>query len=170
MAMVAGTASCDDNLQAGDMPSPSGLPGGEETDSANSETADEEPIAADVLAVRAGGTPGAYTLSVTLSSPDTGCDQYANWWEVLTPEGTLVYRRILTHSHVDEQPFTRSGGPVDVDDTTEVVVRAHMNNGGYGGVAFAGSIASEFAADPSVNAALAPELADALPQPTGCAF
>jgi hypothetical protein len=45
-----------------------------------------------------------------------------------------------------------------------------MNNGGYGGVAFAGSIASEFAADPSVNAALAPELADALPQPTGCAF
>jgi len=146
------------------------VPGREETDSPNSDTEDNErPIAADVLAVRASGTPGAYTFAVTLSSPDTGCDQYADWWEVLTPRGTLIYRRILTHSHVDEQPFTRSGGPVHVDDTNQVVVRAHMNNAGYGGVAFVGSIASEFAADPSVTP-LAPELADAPPKPTGCAF
>lgn len=68
------------------------------------------------------------------------------------------------------QPFTRSGGPVEVDDATEVVVRAHMNNARYGGNAFVGSIASEFAADPSVDASLAPELADAPPQPTGCAY
>ena len=70
------------------------------------------------------------TFSVTIESPDTGCQQYADWWEVLSLEGELVYRRILAHSHVNEQPFTRSGGPVP--SSQEVIVRAHMNTGGYG--------------------------------------
>ena len=109
--------------------------------------------------------PGAYTFSVTLSSLDTGCDQYADWWEVITPDGELVYRRILAHSHVNEQPFTRSGGPVELQETTQAIVRAHMNNAGYGGVAFSGSPASGFAADPSVTSALTPQLADQAPQP-----
>jgi hypothetical protein len=116
------------------------------------------------------GAPGGYTFSVTLSSPDAGCDQYADWWEVITTDGELVYRRILAHSHVNEQPFTRSGGPVELQETTQAIVRAHMNNAGYGGVVFSGSPASEFTADPSVSSALAPQLADAAPQPDGCAF
>jgi hypothetical protein len=130
----------------------------------------EKSIAADVLKVRVSGKSGTYTFAVTLRSPDTGCDQYADWWEVLTPQGKLIYRRVLMHSHVNEQPFTRGGGPVEVHDTTELVVRAHMSNAGYGGIAIIGSISSGFAADPSVSAALAPELADAPPQPTSCAF
>ena len=96
-------------------------------------------VGADVVAVRTSGSPGAYSFAVTLQSPDTGCDQYADWWEVITPDGELLYRRVLAHSHVDEQPFTRSGGPVDVQSTTRVIVRAHMNDAGYGGVAFSGS-------------------------------
>jgi hypothetical protein len=130
----------------------------------------EDEVSADVVGVRVSGAAGAYTFSVTLSSPDTGCDQYADWWEVLTPDGELIYRRILAHSHVDEQPFTRSGGPVDLQEMTQAIVRAHMNEAGYGGTAYSGSPATGFAADPSIPGPLAPELADAAPQPDGCAF
>lgn len=101
------------------------VPGDNAPDSPNSDTKREPPIAADVLAVRVSGTPGTYTFAVTLRSPDSGCEQYADWWEVLTPAGAIVYRRALMHSHLHEQPFTRSGGPVDVVDTAEVLVRAH---------------------------------------------
>ena len=130
----------------------------------------DDTMTADVTAVRMSGAPGAYTFSVTLSSPDTGCNQYADWWEVISTDGELIYRRILAHSHVDEQPFTRSGGPVELQETTQAIVRAHMNDAGYGGVAFSGSPASGFAADPSVTSALAPQLADEAPQPDSCAF
>ena len=114
--------------------------------------------------------PRAYSFAVTLQSPDTGCDQYADWWEVITPDGELIYRRILAHSHANEQPFTRSGGPVDVQATTRVIVRAHMNDAGYEGVAFGGSEEAGFAADASVTAELAPQLAEEAPLPNGCAF
>ncbi len=125
---------------------------------------------ANVVAVRTSGNGGAYDFAVTLRSPDTGCDRYADWWEVITPDGALRYRRILAHSHVDEQPFTRSGGPVDVQPNARVIVRAHMNDTGYGGTAFSGSAESGFAADPSVTAELAPKLAEQSPLPNGCAF
>ncbi|MEL6930719.1 MAG: hypothetical protein AAFO95_19105, partial [Cyanobacteria bacterium J06600_6] len=67
---------------------------------------------AKILSVMATGTENKYDFVVTVSSPDTGCEAYANWWEVLTPEGELLYRRTLFHSHVDEQPFTRTGKKV----------------------------------------------------------
>lgn len=127
-------------------------------------------LRADVVALAASGSAGAYNVAVTLRSPDTGCNQYADWWEVITPDGALLYRRILAHSHVDEQPFTRSGGPVDVQSTTRVIVRAHMNDAGYGGVAFSGSVEAGFAADPSITAELAPQLVEESPLPNGCAF
>lgn len=130
----------------------------------------DDTMTADVTAVRMSGAPGAYTFSVTLSSPDTGCNQYADWWEVISTDGELIYRRILAHSHVDEQPFTRSGGPVELQETTQAIVRAHMNDAGYGGVAFSGSPASGFTADPSVTSSFALELEDAAPQPDSCAF
>ncbi len=50
---------------------------------------------ADVKLVSISGSPGAYSFSVTVRSPDTGCDRYADWWEVLTTEGQLIYRRVL---------------------------------------------------------------------------
>ncbi len=124
---------------------------------------------ADVTAVRVSGDPGAYQFSVEISSPDTGCEQFADWWEIVTEDGQLLYRRVLLHSHVTEQPFVRSGGPVDVDEDTVVIVRAHMNNGGYGGQAFRGTaggglepveLAREFAAD----------LEETPPLPDGCGF
>ncbi len=125
---------------------------------------------ADVTSVSFSGSAGSYNASVTLASPDTGCERYADWWEVVTPTGELLYRRILTHSHVNEQPFTRSGGPVDVDADQEIIVRAHMHPSGYGGQAMRGSVNAGFVVDGDIDAAFAPGLASAEPLPTGCAF
>ncbi|MEN8181727.1 MAG: hypothetical protein ABFS46_04230 [Myxococcota bacterium] len=122
---------------------------------------------AHVREVRVLGSSGSYLLRVTVESPDAGCEQYANWWEVLTPDGKLLYRRILAHSHVDEQPFTRSGGPVSIDADQEVIVRAHMQPGGYGGVAFRGTPGTGFRRtelEPGFAAALAEEA----PLPDSC--
>ena len=124
---------------------------------------------ADVVAVEVSGEAGAYRFSVALRSPDTGCDQYADWWEVITPEGRLIYRRVLGHSHVDEQPFTRSGGPADLQPGSEVIVRAHMNPDGYGGAVMRGSVAAGFSTG-ELEANFASELADQAPLPQSCAF
>lgn len=121
---------------------------------------------ADVLSVSVRGT----SFSVEIQSPDLGCSHYADWWEVVTPEGELVYRRILAHSHVDEQPFTRSGGPVDVGADDTVIVRAHMSPGGYGGQAMRGSASAGFAVDATITASFAEDLEASEPLPSGCAF
>jgi hypothetical protein len=124
---------------------------------------------ADVLSVRASGEPGAYTFSVEIRSPDLGCQQYADWWEVIDEKGRLLYRRILLHSHVDEQPFIRSGGPVPIREGSVVWVRAHMNTDGYGGAAFKGSVRHGF-----MQVDLSPDFAAKLeqspPLPEDCAF
>lgn len=122
---------------------------------------------AEVTGVAASGLPGAYTFNVTIKSPDTGCQQFADWWEVVSEDGRLLYRRVLLHSHVDEQPFTRSGGPVPIRPETIVWVRAHMNSTGYGSVAFKGSVKGGFArAEVPVN--FATGLAKQPPLPEGC--
>ena len=85
---------------------------------------------ADVIRVSTSGSPGSYNFQVTVESPDTGPQNYADWWEVVSPQGTAIYRRVLLHDHVGEQPFTRSGGPVNVQPDETVIVRAHMNTTG----------------------------------------
>lgn len=120
---------------------------------------------ADVIAVVSEVT----TFRVTIRSPDRGCEAYANWWEVLSEDGRLIYRRILGHSHVDEQPFTRSGGPVPLAPDAVVWVRAYMHPGGYGGLAMKGTLQNGFA-KAELPADFAPDLATAEPQPSGCAF
>lgn len=124
---------------------------------------------ADVLAVETSGDSGSYLFSVTLQSPDTGCDQYANWWEVINEEGTLIHRRILLHSHVNEQPFSRSSGPVAIRDDQSVIVRAHMHPHGYGGQVLQGSVTQGFSVV-EVADDFAVELAQQPPLPTGCSF
>jgi hypothetical protein len=94
---------------------------------------------ADVVEVAVVGTPGRYRFEVTVRSRDEGCERYADWWEVVTPEGELLFRRLMARSHVDDNPFTAPGGPVAIGEDDPVVVRAHMKPSGYGGVAFRGS-------------------------------
>lgn len=112
--------------------------------------------------------PNTYTFSVTVRSPDTGCDRYADWWEVVSEDGDLLYRRILAHSHVDEQPFTRSGGPVMIEADQIVIVRVHMNPTGYASQAMQGSVSNGF--ESAALPPIASELVEAEPQPKGCAF
>jgi hypothetical protein len=124
---------------------------------------------ADVLSVQVTGNQGTYQFAVELASPDTGCEQYADWWEVISQDGELLYRRILLHSHVDEQPFTRSGGPVEVAADDVVYVRAHMNTSGYGGHVLKGTIRDGF--EPAeVEADFGSGLERIPPQPEDCAF
>ena len=124
---------------------------------------------ADVAEVKVQGTESNYTFHVTLESPDKGCEQYADWWEVISSDGLLLYRRILTHSHVNEQPFTRSGGPVEIDQNQKVWIRAHMNNTGFGGKAFYGSVSEGFKLKPFPDG-LGKGLEKVSPLPYGCRF
>ena len=133
-----------------------------------SEAVTEAPVA-DVVSVTTSGSSHNYTFSVRLESPDLGCEQYADWWEVLSEDGALLYRRILTHSHVNEQPFTRSGGKVAIGPNEVVIVRAHMNAAGFGGQAFQGSVAAGFEAI-DLPGTFASWVTLEAPLPSGCGF
>nr|WP_163267021.1 hypothetical protein [Chelativorans alearense] len=90
---------------------------------------------ADVEAVdirpEAGGT---YRFDVTVAHGDEGWDHYADRWEVLDEDGTVLATRVLAHPHVDEQPFTRSLSGVAVPEgVTHVVVRVRDSVHGHGG-------------------------------------
>ena len=126
-------------------------------------------IYANVTAVKTSGDEGAYRFAVTLKSTETGCAQYADWWEVLSEKGELLYRRILVHSHLDTQPFTRSGGLVNIKKYDIVYVRGHLNKLGYVGDVFKGSVAKGFQ-----HATELPTFPQTLekqsPLPKGCAF
>jgi hypothetical protein len=97
---------------------------------------------ADVLHVRAvQAADGTWTFHVTVHHPDTGWEYYADGWDVLTPDGTVIkpdpassFTRLLLHPHVEEQPFTRSQSGIAIPpDVTQVRVRAHDLVDGYGG-------------------------------------
>ncbi len=97
---------------------------------------------ADVLFVEASQAgDGSWTLDVTVSHPDTGWDDYADGWDVVTPDGLVLKRdpsdpftRLLLHPHVDEQPFTRSQSGIQIPaGVTQVTVRAHDLVAGFGG-------------------------------------
>jgi hypothetical protein len=75
-----------------------------------------------------------YFFKVTVKHADEGWDHYANKWDVVAPDDTVLGTRTLYHPHVDEQPFTRSLSDVKIPATiTAVTVRAHDSVHEYGG-------------------------------------
>ncbi|MFO7944835.1 MAG: hypothetical protein R6U51_11105 [Anaerolineales bacterium] len=98
---------------------------------------------ADVVHVRAvkDNEENTWTFSVTVQHPDQGWDDYADGWDVVTPDGVVLkadpeepFTRLLLHPHVEEQPFTRSQSSISIpSNVTEVRVRAHDLVDGYGG-------------------------------------
>ncbi len=51
---------------------------------------------------------------VELRHADTGWEHYANFWQVMGPDGKVLVDRVLHHPHVNEQPFTRSSSRVGI--------------------------------------------------------
>jgi len=89
---------------------------------------------ADVVDVAVTPDNGGYHFEVTVRHADEDWKHYADRWEILAPDGTVLATRVLHHPHVNEQPFTRSLGPVAIPgNITEVRVRAHDSVHGHGG-------------------------------------
>ena len=89
---------------------------------------------ADVINVKIRSAGSTYSFDVTVKHADEGWDHYADKWDVVAPDGTVLGTRTLYHPHVDEQPFTRSLSGVKIPDSIkEVTVRAHDKVHGYGG-------------------------------------
>jgi len=97
---------------------------------------------ADVLFVKAKqSADGTWRFDVTVAHPDTGWDNYADGWDVVLPDGSVVkvnptdrFTRLLVHPHETEQPFTRSQSGIRIlEGVTTVTVRAHDLVDGWGG-------------------------------------
>lgn len=97
---------------------------------------------ANVLFVKAAETAsGVWTFSVTVAHLDTGWEDYADGWDVMQPDGTVIlpdpdspFTRLLLHPHETEQPFTRSQSNIVIPEgVTAVTVRAHDLVDGFGG-------------------------------------
>ena len=94
---------------------------------------DAEVIAAEAVA----NDDGSFRISATVRHADEGWHHYADAFVVTAPDGTVLGTRELAHPHVEEQPFTRSLGRVEVpEDLTHVLVRAVDSVHGEGTEAF----------------------------------
>ena len=90
---------------------------------------------AHVLFVEATQESGdVWTFSVAVKHDDKGPNHWVDWWRVRTPEGRELGRRVLLHSHEDEQPFTRDERIRIPPNVRSVVVEAHDKTHGLGGV------------------------------------
>ena len=158
----------------------SGSAAGSDDSATGGETSAGTTAHAHVTAVSISGEPGEYQFEVSIESADIDCTQYADWWEVLSLDGALLYRRILEHSHTDENgtsdagapgnTFTRNGGPVPVEAGTHVIVRAHMNTTGYNGQVMRGSAEAGFSVASDLEPDFAVAVASEEPLPNGCLF
>ena len=97
---------------------------------------------ADVIKVEVRQTASeTWHFSVTVRHPDSGWEKYADGWDVVLPDGTVIkpapneeFTRTLWHPHVNEQPFTRSQGGIKIPaNIPSVTVRAHVKPDGFGG-------------------------------------
>jgi len=80
---------------------------------------------------------GVWRVSASVRHNDEGWDHYADKWEVLLDDGSVVATRVLAHPHENEQPFTRSLSGIKIDaNVKQVTLRAHDSVHGYGGKNF----------------------------------
>lgn len=79
---------------------------------------------------------GRFRIDATVRHDDTGWDHYADRWDVLTLDGTLLGSRELAHPHVDEQPFTRSLTLEIPAEVTRIVLKANDSVHGADGAGF----------------------------------
>lgn len=114
----------------------------ENTSTTTPETENSSVADADVIYVSAiQADDGTWTFRVTVAHPDTGWEDYADGWDVVLSDGTVLlpipdepFTRLLRHPHENEQPFTRSQSNIAIpQDAISVTVRAHDLVDGFGG-------------------------------------
>ncbi len=89
---------------------------------------------ADVLAVEVACRELVCDFAVTLRHADEGWDHYADAFELLAEDRSVLATRVLRHPHVEEQPFTRSLTGVKLPAATKwLIVRARDKLHQYGG-------------------------------------
>lgn len=77
---------------------------------------------------------GSYRFDVSVRHADEGWNHYANKWEVVAADGTILATRTLLHPHENEQPFTRSLSGVKIPaEIKKVTIRATDSKHGAGG-------------------------------------
>jgi len=87
---------------------------------------------ARIIDVSVTNNNGSFRFDVTLEHADSGWDHYADGWEVVSPAGDVLGKRVLAHPHVNEQPFTRSLSAVQIPQNVKTVsIRAHDSVHGY---------------------------------------
>jgi len=79
---------------------------------------------------------GQFRIDATVKHDDTGWDHYANRWDVVAPDGTVLGSRILAHPHENEQPFTRSLTLAIPANIASVTIRANDSVHELGGAEF----------------------------------
>ena len=85
-----------------------------------------------IIDVEVTNSQDSFRFDVTLRHDDSGWDHYADGWEVLSPFGDVLGKRVLAHPHVNEQPFTRSLSGVRIPQGISTVsIRAHDSVHGY---------------------------------------
>ncbi len=90
---------------------------------------------ADVVKVTTIETaPGTFRFNVSVRHDDEGWDHYANLWQVVGPDGSVLGTRVLLHPHDTEQPFTRSPSGVTIPaEIKSVNIRARDSVHNFGG-------------------------------------
>jgi hypothetical protein len=141
-AMAEATATTMPSVEATATTAPSVAPTEPATETPPPAEGGDGQANADVVKVRAvQDTDGTWTFHVTVEHPDTGWEDYADGWDVVTPDGTVLkpdpdsqFTRTLLHPHENEQPFTRSQSGIGIPEgVTKVRVRAHDLVDGFGG-------------------------------------
>jgi hypothetical protein len=142
LLIVLGLAGCGLESTPTPTPAPTAAPTDAPTAIPTPTEARQGDGNANVLYVRAEeAADGTWTFAVTVEHPDTGWEDYADGWDVVTPDGTVLktnpddeFTRVLLHPHEAEQPFTRNQSGIAIPEgVTEVRVRAHDIVDGYGG-------------------------------------
>lgn len=89
---------------------------------------------ADVLDVEATRVvANQWQFAVTIRHADDGWKHYADGFDVLAPDGTVLGQRTLYHPHL-RQPFNRMITGVEIPRSIKrVTVRAHDSVHGHGG-------------------------------------
>jgi len=76
---------------------------------------------------------GTFRVDASVRHPDTGWEHYANNFQILDGAGNVLATRVLVHPHVNEQPFTRSQGGINIPtNIKQVFVRAKCSVDGDG--------------------------------------